>query len=115
MILPKAPANLSQERLGLTAVAIAMARLGQIWRETTVSVKRGAPGSSRGGLRHGFELDREREPPAAKCPAQEGSGFQRPGARSLTSVFFIPGRRRRTSVKYSWGLILRRRQLRIMV
>ena len=43
------------------------------------------------------------------------SGFQRPGTKSLTSLFFMAGRRRRTSVKYSWGLIPRRRQLSMTV
>jgi Domain of unknown function (DUF4365) len=33
-MFPKAPPNLAQERLGITAVALAAARLGLIWRET---------------------------------------------------------------------------------
>lgn len=40
-----------------------------------------------------------------------GLGFQRLGSTSLTSWFFMEGKRLSTSVKYSCGLMPRRRQL----
>lgn len=41
------------------------------------------------------------------------AGFQLAGRSSAIWVMFIAGRRRRTSVRYAWGLMPRRRQLTI--
>lgn len=42
-------------------------------------------------------------------------GFQRLGTKSLTWWLVMEGSRRNTSVRYSWGLIPRRRQLWMIV
>ena len=45
----------------------------------------------------------------------EVRGFQRLGSKSLTLWFFMAGNRLNASVRYSWGLMPRRRQLWIRV
>ena len=53
-------------------------------------------------------------PPQCNCCTHAGLaglGFQRLGSTSLTSWFFMAGKRLSTSVRYSWGLIPRRLQL----
>ena len=52
--------------------------------------------------------------PQRNCCAHAGLaglGFHRLGSTALTSWFFMAGKRPSTSVRYSWGLMPRRRQL----
>ena len=50
----------------------------------------------------------------ATQPVSRGIGFHRLGTNSLICEAFIEGNRRKTSVRYSWGLMPRRRQLMII-